>query len=256
MSAIYKYSLESLWAHTVTQHHWDLSKFTLADHMLVGALRSQPKVGSLNVNCEFTLHTFTWILRPIDFSRGNSRGFAFCPETGMFTLHICTRADGSLCLGIQAKDIYGCLMSSQCHNSNIPVVPWKKVDLCSSAGRSKSLRFLWDNAKQHVSHLQWAWGGTVMCVTPLFFDSVIALCFSICLLPISAVTRPSFSLCRTLYIRPTCVLCDRASTSQHVVAAVAAAEVSMSAKPRSGWHGSVFSLSLYICLTKYRCTTW
>lgn len=96
-------------------------------------------------------------------------------ETGMFTLNICTRADGSLCLGIQAKDIYGCLMSSQCHNSNIPVVPWKKVDLCSSAGRSKSLRFLWDNAKQHVSHLQWA-RGAQSSVWHLFFLTALLLC--------------------------------------------------------------------------------
>lgn len=193
---------------------------------------------------------------PLTSAEATVEGLHSVCETGMFTLNICTRADGSLCLGIQAKDIYGCLMSSQCHNSNIPVVPWKKVDLCSSAGRSKSLRFLWYNAKQHVSHLQWARGAQSSVWHLFFFDSVIALCFSICLLAISAVTRPSFSLCRKLYARPTCVLCDRASTSQHVVAAVAAAEVSMSAKPRSGWHGSVFSLSLYICLTKYRCTTW
>lgn len=89
-------------------------------------------------------------------------------------------------------------------NSNILVVPWKKVDLCSSAGRSKSLRFLWDNAKQHVSHLQWAWGHGQVCDTS-FFDTVIALYFSICLLPVSAVTRSSFSLCCTLYaLRASC----------------------------------------------------
>lgn len=88
---------------------------------------------------------------PLTSAEATVEGLHSVCETGMFTLNICTLADGSLCLGIQAKDIYGCLMSSQCHNSNIPVVPWKKVDLCSSAGRSKSTRFLWDNAKQHVS---------------------------------------------------------------------------------------------------------
>lgn len=76
--------------------------------------------------------------------------------------------------------------------------------------------------------------GTVKCVTPLFLTPLLLCIFPfVCcryqLLP----GRAS----RCAAVRPACVLCDRASTSQHIVAAVAAAEVSMSAKPRSGWRG-------------------